>query len=437
MAHRILIIDDEPSMIEWLKVALEEKDYEVVATTDPGEGLELLKSEVFDLIISDIRMPKIDGLRLLKRAKKIVPKVPLIFITAYGSLESAIAAIRSGARDYILKPFSINTLYKRIDAALMKEELVEPSTMIVGKSKAIKEILSLIDRIAPTDATVLVTGESGVGKELVAREIHLRSPRAQGPFITVSCGALPETLLESELFGYKKGAFTGAHRDKLGLFKVADSGSFFLDEIGDAPPVIQMKLLRLLQEKEIVPLGDIDPVKVDVRIIAATNKDLQEEVRKGRFREDLYYRLNVVPIHIPPLRERKEDIIPLAEYFLKRYSLRTKSGLKRLSRGAQELLLSYHWPGNVREVENIIERTVILSKGPIIREVEIEVPNETVKTKAKRRTKRRKKGILREIEKKTIEKVLNEEKGDVAKAAKRLGIHRVTLYRMLKRWKER
>jgi len=429
-AKRILIIDDEQSMIEWLKVALEEKGYETTGTTDPSQGLDLIKSEPFDLILCDIRMPKMDGIKFLKRMRKFTPRLPLIFITAYGSLDSAIQAIRSGAQDYILKPFSIESLYKRIEAVVGKEEYKEPPKMIVGRSKEIQKILELIDRIAPTDATVLITGESGVGKELVAREIHLRSPRAQGPFITVSCGALPETLLESELFGYKKGAFTGAHRDKVGLFKVADGGSFFLDEIGDAPPVIQMKLLRLLQEKEIVPLGDISPIKVDVRIIAATNKNLKEEVKRGRFREDLFYRLNVVPIHIPPLRERKEDIIILAEHFLKKYSERVGVGLKRLSKEAEELLTSYPWPGNVRELENIIERAVILSKGPVIKGDDIELSSSYL---PRRSSPKRKSGILRQLEKETVERILKEEGGNVSRAASRLGIHRSTLYRILKR----
>jgi len=435
MAKRILVIDDEKAMLEWLTVALEERNFEVETKADPREALKTIKSEPFDLVICDIRMPKLDGMKFLKKMKKVVPKLPLIFITAYGSLESAIEAIRYGASDYILKPFSIEALYKRIDSVLEKDEIILPPKMIIGESKETTEILQLVDRIAPTDATVLITGESGVGKELVAREIHLRSLRAEGPFITVSCGALPETLLESELFGYKKGAFTGAHRDKIGLFKVADGGSFFLDEIGDTPPAIQMKLLRLLQEREIVPLGDITPIKVDVRIIAATNKDLIDEVKKRRFREDLYYRLNVVPIRIPPLRERKIDIIILAEHFLKRFSKRMGVGEKQLSKKAKAILLSYFWPGNVRELENIIERAVILSKGPVITEDEIMVISRI--TKKRKPPRHRKKGELKEIKRKTVERTLKQEKGSVTRAAKRLGIHRSTLYRMLKKWKER
>jgi DNA-binding NtrC family response regulator len=306
MKHRILILDDEESLIKWLSYALEQKGYDVFATTEPKTALQALRETKYNLVISDIRMPDIDGFAFLKKVRKIYPDIPLIFITAYGSMESAVNALRDKASDYILKPFGIDELLLRIRANIVKP--VEASCQTIGKSKQIRDVLDMVKRIANTETTVLILGESGTGKELIAREIHNISKRSGNRFVTISCAALPETLLESELFGYKKGAFTGAGADKKGLFCVADNGTCFLDEIGDAPTTIQMKLLRLLEEKEIVPLGSTKPIRVNVRLVSATNKNLMDEVRKGRFREDLYYRLNVIPIVLPPLRQRREDI---------------------------------------------------------------------------------------------------------------------------------
>ena len=421
MKQKILLLDDEDSLIKWLSYALEQKNYEVFATTEPAQALTKIKNEKFDCIISDIRMPQIDGFEFLKKVRKTYPDVPVIFITAYGSMESAINALRDKASDYILKPFGIDELLLRIKAILSKPQ--SSSYKIIGESKQIKDVLNLVGKIAATDTTILILGESGTGKELIARELHNRSKRANHKFVAISCAALPETLLESELFGYKKGAFTGASTDKQGLFEVADRGSFFLDEIGDAPMTIQMKLLRFLEEKEIVPLGSTKPIKVDVRLIAATNKDLMEEVNKGRFREDLYYRLNVIPVVLPPLRQHKDDISLLANYFLKAVCEKENLGERKLLKSTIEHLKYYSWPGNIRELKHVVERAVILSDSFYIKPEHFGLP------KAKKGKK------LRELEKTEIKKVLKECNGNVTKAAKVLGIDRKTLYNKLKRKK--
>uniref|UniRef100_A0A7V1EIU1 Sigma-54-dependent Fis family transcriptional regulator n=1 Tax=candidate division WOR-3 bacterium TaxID=2052148 RepID=A0A7V1EIU1_UNCW3 len=417
MKPRILLLDDEESLLKWLSFALQENGYDVYATAEPRNAINQLKLEKFDCVISDIRMPGMDGFQFLKNVRSMYPTLPVIFITAYGSMESVINALRDRASDYILKPFGIDEILNRIRANLRKEK--EKPIEIVGESKVMKNILNLVDKIAQTDTTVLILGESGTGKELIAREIHHRSKRAGYNFITISCAALPETLLESELFGYKKGAFTGATNDKDGLFLAANKGSFFLDEIGDAPSSIQMKILRLLEEREIVPLGSTKPIKVDVRLIAATNKDLYEEVKQKRFREDLYYRLNVIPITLPPLRQRKEDIPLLAEYFLKSICEHENLGEKRLMKSTIEVLQNYSWPGNVRELKHIIERAAVLADTYYIKPEHINLPGEQIEP-------------LRKLEDNEIKRALKECNGNIIEAAKRLGISRATLYRKLK-----
>ena len=346
MKNRILLLDDEASLIKWLRYALEQKGYQVFATTDPREAMAEVKNQRYDLIISDIKMPDIDGFDFLKKVRAVHPGVPFIFVTAYGSMDSAINALRDRASDYILKPFSIDELVVRIKANL--SGYLKGPTKIIGSSKQMRSTLVMLDKIAATDTTVLLLGESGTGKELFAREIHNRSKRAKASFVTVSCAAMPETLLESELFGYKRGAFTGATVDKQGLFRAADKGTFFLDEIGDASPTIQVKILRLLEEREIVPLGSTKPIRVDVRLIAATNKKLGDELKKGTFREDSYYRLNVIPLVLPPLRERRDDIPLLAQHFLKEICARENIGARALRKDAMRALTNYDWPGNVR-----------------------------------------------------------------------------------------
>jgi DNA-binding NtrC family response regulator len=419
MKYTIVVLDDEASLIKWVSYALEQKGYDVFSTTEPDEALAYLKNEKVHCVISDIKMPQIDGFEFLKKVRNMYPTLPVIFITAYGSMESAIAALRDGVSDYILKPFGTEELLLRVRANLGRTR--KKSEQIIGTSRPIKNVLALVDKIALTDTTVLILGESGTGKELIARQIHHSSNRSQQNFVTISCAALPETLLESELFGYKRGAFTGAISDKQGLFKTADNGTFFLDEIGDAPMTIQMKLLRLLEEKEIVPLGSTKPVSVDVRLIAATNKDLSEEVSADRFREDLYYRLNVIPIQLPPLRQRREDIAVLARYFLDAICARERLGEKKFSKSTLDRLRAYKWPGNVRELKHTVERAAILSDSYYIKPEHLGIQGDT-----------RSQG-LDELQEQEIKRVLNECGGNVTRAAAVLGVGRATLYRKIKK----
>ena len=417
MKNRILLLDDEASLIKWLRYALEQKGYQVFATTDPREAMAEVKNQRYDLIISDIKMPDIDGFDFLKKVRAVHPGVPFIFVTAYGSMDSAINALRDRASDYILKPFSIDELVVRIKANL--SGYLKGPTKIIGSSKQMRSTLVMLDKIAATDTTVLLLGESGTGKELFAREIHNRSKRAKASFVTVSCAAMPETLLESELFGYKRGAFTGATVDKQGLFRAADKGTFFLDEIGDASPTIQVKILRLLEEREIVPLGSTKPIRVDVRLIAATNKKLGDELKKGTFREDLYYRLNVIPLVLPPLRERRDDIPLLAQHFLKEICARENIGARALRKDAMRALTNYDWPGNVRELRHVIERAAILSDSHYLDLQHLGLP----KLKGK---------SLNQIQAEEIERVIEECGGNMSEAAKILGVSRATLYRRFK-----
>jgi DNA-binding NtrC family response regulator len=419
---KILLIDDEESLIKWLSYALEQNGYSVFATTEPKIALNRLKEERFDCIISDIKMPEIDGFQFLRKVREIYPATPLIFITAYGTMESVVSALRDHASDYIMKPFGIDEILVRIKANLPSERT--GPTKIVGESRAIQHILSMVEKIAATDTTVLILGESGTGKELIAREIHNRSKRIGNNFVSVSCAALPETLLESELFGYKKGAFTGANTDKEGLFKAADQGTFFLDEIGDAPAATQTKILRLLEEKEIVPLGSTKAVKVDVRLITATNKDLLSEVHKGMFREDLYYRINVIPITLPPLRQRKEDIPRLTEYFLQLFCDHENLGERKFLKTTIEALRNYPWPGNIRELKHVVERAALMAETFYIKPEDLGL----------RQDRGRK---LQDVEDEAIKKALEESGGSIDLAAKRLGLSRATLYRKLRPKKKR
>lgn len=416
------MLDDETSLIKWMKYALEQKGYAVFATTEPRDALAEIKNQKFDLVISDIKMPEIDGFDFLKKVRIVYPNIPFIFITAYGSMDSVINALRDRASDYILKPFSIDELVVRIRLNISKPDIT--SAKIIGVSKQMNASLEMLDKIASTDTTVLLLGESGTGKELFAREIHNRSKRAKYDFVTISCAALPETLLESELFGYKRGAFTGATGDKEGLFRAADKGTFFLDEIGEAPPAIQVKILRLLEEREIVPLGSTKPIRVDVRLIAATNKNLVEELEKGRFREDLYYRLNVIPMVLPPLRERRDDIAVLAKHFLKVICERENLGLRELRKRTLDLLQSYDWPGNVRELRHVIERAAILSDSQYIEPQHLGLPQ--VKGRS-----------LNELQADEIKRVVKDCSGNISEASKILGVSRATLYRKLKGTKKK
>ncbi|MGB9561294.1 MAG: sigma-54-dependent transcriptional regulator [bacterium] len=378
MRGKVLVVDDEPGVCKFLKIFFEKEGFLVETSTDPFEALEVIKSgESFDIVFADIIMPNLNGIEFLTKAKMLNPELKIIMITAYASIETTIQSLRAGAFDYITKPFKPeeirNTIKRALELSSLRKENIELKELIkaesssldriIGTSKAINEIKNLIRRIAPTDSTVLITGESGTGKELVARAIHELSGRSNGRFVSINCGALPENLLESELFGHVKGAFTGAVRNKEGLFKVADGGTFFLDEIAELQPSLQVKLLRALEEKTIIPIGATEPIEVDVRLIAATNANLEELVKKGVFRADLFYRLNVFSIHIPPIRERTEDILPIANNFIRKECVKLGIPIKHLTKEAAEMLERARWEGNVRELENVLERAILLASG--------------------------------------------------------------------------
>ncbi|MBZ5542321.1 MAG: sigma-54 dependent transcriptional regulator [Acidobacteriia bacterium] len=370
----ILIVEDEAKMSRLLELNLSEAGYVTHAAADAETGLKLLRQEKVDLVITDLKLPGMDGLEFLQAVKRADARLPVVVMTAYGTVETAVEAMKAGASDYVLKPFSLEEMklivHKELDVRHLREEnrsLREALGKryefknIVARSAGMQEVLGTVERVAPTNSTVLLGGESGVGKDLIARAIHQHSRRASGPFVKINCTAIPENLLESELFGYEKGAFTGAVSAKPGKFELADKGTIFLDEIGDVPGSIQVKLLRVLQDRDFERLGGTKTLKVDVRVVAATNQDLRAALEEGTFREDLYYRLNVVPINIPPLRERKEDIPYLADHFIERFVRESGKPIKGITPAAQKLLMEFHWPGNVRELENIIERAVALS----------------------------------------------------------------------------
>lgn len=376
---KILVVDDEQSMREFLEIALKKEGYEISSASGGKEAMKLLEKEEFDLVISDLRMHKMDGLELLSQIKNMHPEVMVIMVTAFATAETAVKAMKQGAYDYIIKPFEMDELKLIIKNALekknlqrenifLKKELKKKYTFgnIIGSSPKMLEIYELIRRIADTKVNILISGESGTGKELIAKAIHYNSSRKDYSFVAVDCGAIPENLLESEFFGHKKGAFTGAFSDKVGLFEAAHRGTIFLDEITELPFSLQVKLLRVIQEKEFRSVGDTKTKKVDVRIMAATNRNMEEMVKAGTFREDLFYRLNVVRINVPSLRERKEDIPMLAHYFLEKYSKEIGKNIKKISNPAMEILVEYDYPGNVRELGNIIERCVALEVSDII-----------------------------------------------------------------------
>ena len=370
---KILVVDDERSMREFLGIMLAKEGYGVTQCPDGETALRQVEEDIFDLVIMDIRMPKMDGIAVLERIKEITPETIVIMITAFASTDTAVRAMKKGAYDYITKPFKIDEIKLIIRNALEKKTLEKENILlkrlvetkfsfdnIIGQSPKMLAIYELMEKVAPTKTNILITGESGTGKELVAKAIHFNSPRREKVFVTLNCGAIPENLLESELFGHMKGAFTGAMYNKRGLFEVADGGSIFLDEIGELPLSMQVKLLRILQDKEFTRVGGTEPIKVDVRIISASNKDLEEAVREKKFREDLYYRLNVIQIKLPLLRERKEDIALLTENFIKKYAQELDKDIREISPDAMKVLVHYDYPGNVRELQNIIERAIAL-----------------------------------------------------------------------------
>ncbi len=445
--ERILVVEDEEGMREFLKILLAKEGYEVVAFEEGTSALERFKEENFHVVITDIKMPGMSGMDVLARMKEIDASVPVIIMTGHGTMETAIEAVNRDAFAYLLKQARNDEIKQLVKKAVemrmlqkenrllkqqIKKNLTERPT--IGKSQKIRQVFALVDKVAETDSTILISGESGTGKELIAREIHLKSGRADGPFVSINCGALPETLLESELFGHVRGSFTGAVRDKDGLFAVAKSGTFFLDEVGETSPTIQVKLLRVLQEREIIPVGGVKSIKVDVRLIAATNADLEKDVETGKFRADLFYRLNVIPLRVPPLRERKDDIPLLVEHFLKAYSETSGKPMKTISAEAFDVLMRYNWPGNVRELENAIERAVILQEGRVI------MP-EDLPEKLRSRGGDRAESVvsvtnltLDQLEKEYLLKVLEETGWHKKRAASILGINASTLYRKLQRY---
>jgi two-component system response regulator PilR (NtrC family) len=377
--NRILVVDDEASMRQLMEIALSKEGYQVTGADSARQAREMFAERSFDLVISDIKLPDLSGVEVLRHVRETAPDTPVIMITAYASTDTAVEALRLGAADYVTKPFKIDELKIIIKSHLekkrLKEEVVQLKRTlqkehgldsILGRSPKMLELFELVQSIAPTQSTVLITGESGTGKELVARAIHVYSLRKAEPFVSVNCGAVPETLLESELFGHMRGSFTGATTNKKGLFEVADRGSIFLDEIAEMSPAMQVKLLRVLQEKRFRRIGAAEETEVDVRVIAATNKNLEQMVEEKTFREDLYYRLNVIPIALPPLRDRREDIGLLAEHFLARSCAQMGKSISKISEQAMAVLLSHDWPGNVRELENVIERAVALETTRVI-----------------------------------------------------------------------
>ncbi len=446
---KILVADDEKSIRLVLKRYLQSKGHQVIEAEDGLKALKALEEEAVDLAFVDVKMPKLSGIELLKRVKK---KTPIVILTAYGTMDITVKAIEEGAAEYITKPFSFEEISEVLERLLKREEEKEEfergKEEVIGSSKRMQEVFKIIGRVARSSITVLITGESGSGKEVIARAIHNYSDRKEKPFITVNCAALPANLLEAELFGYEKGSFTGAITSKKGLFEQAEGGTLFLDEIGELPLELQAKLLRVLQEKEIRRIGSERSKKVNVRIIAATNRNLEEEVKKGNFREDLFFRLNVVRIEVPPLRERKEDIIPLVYYFIRKFSREFKLKPKELSKGAVEFLLNYNFPGNVRELENMILRAMVLSPGELIKEEDLkeksqqeEVPSFekaienfvqrvfTVEQKEKNNLYHL---VVKSAEKILIREVLKRCKFNQVKAAQVLGIHRNTLRKKIR-----
>jgi two-component system response regulator PilR (NtrC family) len=376
---RILVVDDERSMRELLAIVLKREGHQVLLAENGRRAIELLEKETVELLISDVKMPDVSGVQVLAAAQRVNPDIIGIMITAYASTDTAVEALRLGAYDYLSKPFNVDELKLKVRKALERRHLQQENVLlkralqdghqfsnIIGRSPLMLSVFQLIQTIAPTNSTVLVTGESGTGKELVARAIHFNSGRKDRPFVALNCGALPETLLESELFGHVRGAFTGADANKKGLIEVAEKGTIFLDEIGEMTPMVQVKVLRVLQERKFRRLGGTDEVEADIRIIAATNKDLSKLVSEGKFREDLFYRINVIPVRMPPLRDRLEDIPLLAEHFLAKYAAQIGRSISGISPEAMRRLQAYLWPGNIRELENAVERAVALETGPMI-----------------------------------------------------------------------
>ncbi len=442
--HKVLVVDDDLEMCGLLSDVLKGEDFLVTAIPESLEALKLLKKEEFDVVITDLRMSGLKGLDLLEETRQVAPLTPVIIITAFGTIESPIKAMKMGAYDYITKPFQMDeiviTVKKALENRLLKKEVMRLKKEVesryhfhhlIGQCPSMQKIYDLIERISDTSTNVLITGESGTGKELVGKAIHYNGARKGGPFIAVNCAAIPETLLESELFGYKKGAFTDARSDKKGLIFEANEGTLFLDEVTEMPSNLQAKLLRVIEEKEVRPLGDTNAYPIDVRVISTSNRDIKILIEQGHFREDLYYRLKVIDIELPPLRERREDIPLLAQHFFIKFSKGLKKSVTGVSEEALKRLLNYSWPGNVRELENVIQRAITLTRHELI--LPEDLPNAIFQKEEENVIQKglREKYTVDQLEREYIKKVLVEAGGNKSKAAEILGLDRKTLYRKL------
>jgi two-component system response regulator PilR (NtrC family) len=437
---RILVVDDERSMREFLEILLTKDGHDVLIAESAPKAVEVAAAHEPDLVICDLRLGQTSGIDVLSSVKKSRPDVEVIMITAFATAENAIQAMKLGAYDYIVKPFKVDELSVVIQKALEKRALVAENRALksrlegkdrfadlVGRSQAMREVFNVVEKVAPTRTTVLITGESGVGKELIARALHVKSTRASGPFVAVNCGAIPEGLLESELFGHVKGAFTGASATKTGLFQAASSGTMFLDEIGELPLALQVKLLRALQDRRVKPVGGVEDVEINARILAATNRDLQVEVKAGRFREDLFYRLNVIQVKVPPLRERREDVLILAEHFLRKFAREHARPGLTFSRAALAAVTDYAFPGNVRELENAVERGVTLAEGDVIEVDDLPASMQRATIPLTQTVTDILPGFdlqksLDELERQYLERALTQAKGVKLEAAKLLGL---------------
>jgi two-component system response regulator HydG len=448
--NSVLVVDDDPAHLTMLRTLLTGWGHEVYEADDGLKAIQKVRERAFDLILMDIRMINVSGLEALAEIKAYNPAIPVIIMTAYSSVETAVEALKKGAYDYLTKPLDFDELRLSMERAMDHSQLKEENRLlreslgnhfdrgnIIGSSPKMTKLLKTIAQVATSEATVLITGESGTGKELIAGAIHFNSPRKDGPFIKMNCAAVTETLLESELFGHEKGAFTGAHRRKEGRFYQADRGSLFLDEVGEMSLAMQAKLLRVLQDMEITRVGGEEVIKVDVRVIAATNKDLIKEIEKGRFREDLYYRLNVINLFVPPLKDRKEDIPLLAQHFLTFFAEKNQKQIKGLTPQAMDRLLKYQWPGNVRELMNAVERAIVLSRSEYLDEKDIQLVTQGEVLNRDEITSGH--GVpsdlpLDEVEKVTVLNMLESTRGNKSEAARRLGITRKTLHKKLKKY---
>jgi len=439
---RILVVDDDTHLLELIKIRLEAVPYEVIPACSAEKAIEAAREKLPDLSLLDLQLGNESGISLMQQIHTLLPEMPVIIITGYGSVESAVEAMQKGAYSYLTKPVDHRDLLLQIERGLEKTRLTSEIKRlhvllderydfpnIVARSDRMQEVLALVARIAKTESTVFIQGESGTGKELIAKAIHHASPRKEGPFVAINCAALPETLLESELFGYEKGAFTGAVQSKKGLFTQAHGGVFFLDEIGDMPLSTQAKLLRVLQERQFYPVGGEKPIDVDVRLIVATNKDLEAQVKEGLFRDDLFYRIHVIPVYLPPLRERKEDIPPLVKHFVKKFSLQMKKEVEDLTPGALQKLMLYDWPGNVRELENTMEFAVAMTQHDVIAEDLVLQTKAIVSQDPFKPLKKAKD----DFERVYLIRLLEICEGNVSKAAKLAGKHRADFYDLLKK----